>query len=74
MFRIGDRIQPSEEGLKTFRNWKGRQGTIVGRTRSEENVWQVKWDGRQKVENIHETFITQLRIDPQLTSRRTGTD
>jgi hypothetical protein len=70
MFRIGDRIQPSEEGLNTFRNWKGRRGTIVGRTRSEENVWQVRWDGRQKVESIHETFIMESLTSPM----RTGTD
>jgi hypothetical protein len=56
-FELGNRIKPSAVGLKTFRSWRGRQGTIVGRSR-KGNVWEVRWDGRPKIESIHEDFIT----------------
>jgi hypothetical protein len=58
-FDLGNRVKPSAEGLKTFRSWRGRQGTIVGQSR-EERVWEVKWDGRPKIESIHEDFFTVL--------------
>jgi hypothetical protein len=56
-FRVGDRIEPSAEGLKTFRNWAQRTGTIVGKTR-ETGVWQIRWDNANKPDLIHRDFIT----------------
>ena len=55
-FQFGDRIEPSAEDLKTFRNWAGRHGTVIGRS-SDENVWEVTWDARSKIETILEIFI-----------------
>jgi len=55
-FQLGSQIKPSAEGLKTFRNWRGRRGTIVGRSR-DEKVWEVRWSCRPKTELIHEDFI-----------------
>lgn len=56
-FKLGDQIKPSAEGLKTFPSWRGRKGTIVGRSREGE-VWEMRWDGRPKIELIHQDFIT----------------
>lgn len=55
-FGIGDRVVPSDEGLKTFRYWAGRKGTIIGNER-DQNIWQVRWDGSVKIELIHVDFI-----------------
>ena len=54
-FQIGSQIKPSAVGLNAFRNWRGRQGTIVGRSR-DEKVWEVRWFGRPKTELIHDDF------------------
>ena len=55
-FGIGDRVVPSDEGLKTFRCWAGRKGTIISNER-DQNIWQVRWDGSVKIELIHVDFI-----------------
>ena len=55
-FRLGSQIKPSAEGLKRFRNWRGRHGTVIGGSR-DEKVWEVRWFGRPKTELIHEDFI-----------------
>ena len=61
-FAIGDRIIPSKEGLRTFRRWAGRQGTIVAAT-DYPNIWRVRWDGRVTIDLIHADFITRLASD-----------
>ena len=69
-FAIGDRIIPSNEGLKTFRRWAGRQGTIVDAA-DNQKIWRVRWDGRVTIELIHEDFITRLASDePACTTAR----
>jgi hypothetical protein len=60
-FAFGGRIIASAKGLKTFRNWAGRQGTIVNAS-PDENVWQVKWDGRVAIEAIHADFLAPLSL------------
>lgn len=60
-FQFGTQIVPSTEGLKRFRNWRGRQGTIIGRSRDPE-VWEVRWLGRPKTELIHEIFFAPLMV------------
>ena len=65
-FVIGERIMPSRRGLTTFRRWAGRQGMIVGASR-DQNVLQVRWDGRVSLESIHADFIAPLssgQMDP----------
>jgi hypothetical protein len=55
-FLIGDRIVASREGLRTFRNWAERRGTVVGRSQ-DDNIWQVKWDGSASIQLIHTDFL-----------------
>ena len=57
-FRIGDRVVPSDEGLKTFRRWAGRKGRIIGNA-GDRNLWRVQWDGSVKVELIHVDLIAR---------------
>ena len=57
-FGIGDRVVPSDEGLKTFRSWAGRKGTIIGNA-GDRNLWRVQWDGSVKVELIHADLIAR---------------
>ena len=54
--RIGDRICPSEEGLKSFNNWQGRTGTIIGKA-ADDNIWEVRWDGGSRADLVHADFI-----------------
>jgi hypothetical protein len=72
VFRIGDRIIPSKDGLRTFPRWAGRQGTIVGVY--DQNVWQVRWDGRAKVEAIHLSFIDPKGTAQVLVHIKSGWD
>jgi hypothetical protein len=70
-FGFGDRIIPSKEGLRIFRRWAGRQGTIVAAT-EDQDIWRVKWDGRVTIDLIHADFITRLASDelPPMARRR----
>src|SRR5690348_12659378 len=60
-FQLGCQVKASAEGLRKFRNWHGRRGTIVGRSR-DEKVWEVRWLGRPKTELIHEIFIAPFFV------------
>jgi hypothetical protein len=62
-FRIGDQIEPTAEALKRFRNWRGRQGMIVGL--APDAIWQVRWVGRPKAEFVHEDFIARQTVPPR---------
>ena len=64
LFGIGDRVEPSAEGLQTFPRWANREGRIVGRT-PDLNVWQVKWDDCNVIKLVHADFIVPTSLVSQ---------
>lgn len=60
-FGIGDRVEPSAEGLQTFPRWATRKGTIINAAR-DQSVWQVKWDGSTSIQSIHADFLATTSL------------
>lgn len=63
MFKKGDRVRYSKQGLDTL-SYKtitpGQRGTIYRQPRDGRDYISVLWDGRKSGETVHQSFIEKV--------------